>query len=141
VILIDTNVFSELMCPEPDPAVVAWLDAQPEATLWTTTINAFEMRFGVARMPHGRRRDALEQAIHDLLRIDFAQRVLDFDASAARHAASFAAEMEAKGRTVDVRDLFLAGIAASRGAKIATPDSNRFPSSVQVISPWDHEFR
>ncbi len=136
MIIVDTNVLSELMRTKPDAMVLDWFDRQPAATLWTTTITAFELRYGVARLSGGDRRAALQRAIDAMLEVDLRNRVLPFDAAAAERAATFAASMEMSGRTIDARDLFIAGIVASRGATLATRNVKHFVGLVQLTSPW-----
>src|SRR6266542_4231105 len=108
MIILDTNVLSALMRKAP---VVAWLDRQPAESVWITSITLFEARLGLALLPAGRRRQALETAFVQLLEEDLQNRVLDFDSAAASEAASLAAERQKAGRPVDVRDTQIAGIA------------------------------
>ncbi|MGB8630708.1 MAG: PIN domain-containing protein, partial [Xanthobacteraceae bacterium] len=91
MIILDTNVLSALMHLGPDPAVVAWLDQQPAESIWITSITLFETRFGLALLPSGRRRQALESAFDRLVNEDLENRVLDFDSAAATAAALLAA--------------------------------------------------
>jgi hypothetical protein len=137
VIILDTNVLSALMRTRPDQAVVNWLDRQPSESVWTTSITVFEARFGLALLPSGKRRHALESAFERLLEEDLEQRVLAFDATAATEAATLAAGRRQAGRTVDLRDTQIAGIALARHATIATRNLKHFDDlSVPVVSPW-----
>ena len=104
MIILDTNVLSALMRKAPEAPVVAWLDRQPAESVWITSITLFEARLGLALLPAGRRRQALETAFVQLLEEDLQNRVLDFDSAAASEAASLAAERQKAGRPVDVRD-------------------------------------
>jgi toxin FitB len=104
VIILDTNVLSALMRAGPDPAVVAWLDRQPAESVWITSITLFETRFGLALLPSGRRRRALEAAFGRLLNEDLENRVLDFDSGAANAAALLAAARQKMGQPIDMRD-------------------------------------
>ena len=104
----------------PDPTVIEWLDQQPAESVWITSITLFEARLGLALLPNGRRRQALELAFEQLLAKDLEERVLDFDRSAAEAAAGLAAERQRKGRTVDMRDTQIAGIVIARRATLAT---------------------
>ena len=106
-----TNVLSALMHDPPDIAVVAWIDQQNAEDIWTSTVTVFEVRFGLARMAVGHKRAALEAAFDGLLREDLAGRIALFDRAAAEAAGQLAARREAMGRTVDVRDTLIAGIA------------------------------
>ena len=137
MIILDTNVLSALMRTGPDAPVVTWLDRQPAESVWITSITVFEARFGLALLPQGRRRRALEAAFARLLEDDLENRVLDFDAAAATSAASLAADRQRAGRLVDVRDTQIAGIALSRHATLATRNVRHFTDlNVPVVDPW-----
>jgi predicted nucleic acid-binding protein len=137
LIILDTNVLSALMQRHPEEAVVVWLDGQPAESIWITSITLFEVRLGVALLPKGKRQKELEAALDALLEADLEGRVLDFDSPAAVQAASLAAARQRAGRTVDVRDTQIAGIALSRRAAIATRNVRDFRGlSVPVIDPW-----
>lgn len=138
MIILDTNVLSALMRTVPDATVVAWLDRQPADSVWLSSVTVFEARFGIALLPPGRRRSALERAFESVLTEDLASRVLDFDSSAASAAAALAAERQAAGRVIDLRDTLIAGIALARRSTIATRNRKHFEGlDVPVISPWD----
>lgn len=137
MIVLDTNVLSALMRREPEALVVAWLDRQPADSIWITSITLFEARFGLALLPRGRRRQALESAFDRLLADDLENRVLDFDSAAAAAAASLAAERKKAGRPVDMRDTQIAGIALARRATLATRNVRHFADlQVPVTDPW-----
>ncbi|NMG00390.1 type II toxin-antitoxin system VapC family toxin [Aromatoleum toluolicum] len=140
MILIDTNVLSALMQQQPDERVVAWLDEQPAESVWISSVTLFEARYGLALLAPGRRRAALQERFDLLVREDLENRVLLFDASAAAYAAELAAERRNAGRPVDMRDTFIAGIALSRRATLATRNTRHFDDlSVPVVNPWgDH---
>jgi toxin FitB len=136
VIVLDTNVLSELMEPE-DSRVVAWLDEQPAESIWTTAVTVFEIRFGLALLPSGRRRRQLEDAFSRVLDEDFQGRILAFDHEAAQEAASRAAQRRAIGKPLDFRDIEIAGIVASRRAKLATRNVRHFQDlGIELIDPW-----
>ena len=138
MIILDTNVLSALMRKDPDDAVVGWLDRQPAESIWITTITLFESRFGLALLPAGRRRRSLEAAFDRLLVEDLENRVLDFDSAAANQAAALAAERQAAGRPIDMRDTQIAGIAVARRAIIATRNVRHFEGlRVRVVDPWN----
>lgn len=138
MIILDTNVLSALMRKVPDAAVVDWLDRQPADSVWLSSVTVFEARFGLALLPKGRRRSALEQGFEAVLTDDLANRVLDFDSAAAAEAAQLAAERQKAGRPVDLRDTLIAGIALARRASIATRNTKHFEGlDVPVINPWD----
>jgi len=137
VILLDTSVVSALMQREPDGLVVAWLDRQPADAVWTTTVTVFEVRFGIALLEDGARRERLEAAFDAALTLDLGGRVLPFDAPAASAAASLAAARRVSGHQVDVRDTFIAGIARARRAAIATRNTRHFEDcGLTLIDPW-----
>ena len=140
MIILDTNVLAALMQQQPDPQVVAWLDDQPADTIWLNSITVFEARYGLALLPAGRRKDLLEQRFEELLQDDLQNRVLLFDINAAAHAAQLAADRKMRGRPVDMRDTFIAGIALARRATLATQNVGHFDDlSVPVVNPWaDH---
>ena len=119
----------------PDPAVVAWLDRQPAESVWITSITLFETRFGLALLPSGRRRQALESAFDQLLNEDLENRVLDFDSAAANAAALLARQK--MGQPVDMRDTQIAGIAVARHATLATRNVRHFADlKISIINPW-----
>jgi toxin FitB len=137
VIFLDTNVLSALMRTIPDAAVLHWLDRQPAASVWITSITLFETRFGLALLPAGRRRQVLEAAFDDLLREDLENRILDFDSAAATAAASLAAARQKSGRPVDMRDTQIAGIVLARRATLATRNIRHFVDlKISIIDPW-----
>jgi predicted nucleic acid-binding protein len=137
MIVLDTNVLSALMHSAPDRAVVDWLDRQPADSVWVTSITVFEARFGLAILPDGRRRRALERAFARVLEGDLANRVLDFDRPAAAAASALAAARRRAGRVADLRDTLIAGIAQARRATIATRNVGHFEGlDVPIVNPW-----
>jgi predicted nucleic acid-binding protein len=137
VIVLDTNVISVFMKPEADAQVASWLDTQPRESLWTTTITVFEIRLGLEILALGRRRQSLEDAFTRALEEAFAGRVLPFDESAAQSAGRIGAARRKVGRTVEVRDLQIAGIAVARKAKLATRNIRHFEGlGLELINPW-----
>lgn len=137
MILLDTNVLSAMMRRETDPVVVAWLDAQPPESIWTTAITVFEIRFGIEILATGRKRKALEEAFASALDEDFDGRVLAFDQAAADAAAAIAARQREAGRPVEIRDVQIAGIAAARKATLATRNTRHFDGTgIALVDPW-----
>src|SRR5664280_357338 len=137
MIILDTNVLSALMRMVPEAPVVAWLDRQPAESIWITGITVFEVRLGLALLPSGRRRQALEAAFAGLLKEDLENRVLDFDGAAATEAASLAAARQKNGRQVDMRDTQIAGIALARRATLATRNIQHFTDlKILLVDPW-----
>lgn len=138
MIMLDTNVLSALMQQRPDPQVVAWLDDQAADAIWLSSITLFEARYGLALLAPGQRKNTLQERFDQLLQDDLQNRVLLFDASAATHAAQLAADRKARGRPVDMRDTFIAGIALARRATLATRNVKHFDDlSVPVLNPWE----
>ena len=122
---------------EADPAVVAWLDSQPSESVWTTAVTVFEIRFGLELLAPGRRKRQLEDAFSRALDEDFQGRILAFDAEAAEEAASRAAERRAVGKTVDFRDIEIAGIVSARRATLATRNVRHFMDlGIELVDPW-----
>ena len=137
MIILDTNVLSALMRTAPEATVVAWLDRQPAESVWITSITLFEARLGLGLQPSGRRRQTLEAAFARLLLEDLENRVLDFDSAAAIEAASLAAERQKNGRSVDMRDTQIAGIAVARRATLATQNIRHFADlKISIVNPW-----
>jgi predicted nucleic acid-binding protein len=137
VILLDTNVISALMRRDPDPMVVAWLDLLPPESVWTTSITVFEVRLGLELLAEGKRRRILEEAFARALEEDFENRVLPFDQTAAQAAGRLAAEHRRAGRTVEIRDVQIAGIAAARKATLATRNLRHFEGlGLALVNPW-----
>jgi toxin FitB len=114
VIIVDTNVISELMRPEPNPKVLAWVAAQPRAQLYTTYINQIEVLYGIAVLPEGRRRDALRTAAEGMFAEDFAGRLLPFGASAAARYAEIMLSRHRVGKPIEGFDALIAAHSACR---------------------------
>ena len=137
MIVLDTNVISALMRREPDPAVVAWLDGLPPESVWTTSITVFELRLGLEILAAGRRRRQLEMAFVKALEEGFEGRVLPFDQAAGEAAGRIAAERRRAGRTVEIRDVQIAGICNVRKATLATGNTRHFEGcGLVLVNPW-----
>lgn len=140
MILLDTNILSALMQRKTDPAVVAWLDAQPPESIWTTSITVFEVWFGLALLPESRRRRRLQGALARTLQEDFEGRVLPFDSAAAQASAVIAARQRLAGRPVEIRDVQIAGIVAAHKATLATRNTRYFEGlGIPIVDPWETE--
>jgi len=111
---------------DPEPAVVAWLDERPAESIWTTSITVFEVRTGLELLKPGRRRGQLERAFDKLLSDELEGRVQPFDRPAAVAAGTIAADRRAPGRTLEIRDVQIAGIATARKAILATRNTRHF---------------
>jgi len=137
MIILDTNVISEVLLPSPSPLVSDWMDAVPAFDLATTTINIAEIRYGVARLPFGRRRARLENQFNSLVARAFGPRIFAFDALAADTYGELVAARERNGRPLGGPDGFIAAIAASRGLGIATRDVRGFEGcGIELVNPW-----
>ena len=136
MIVLDTNVVSEAMKPEPHPAVRDWLNEQAAQTLYLSSVTLAELLFGIAALAQGRRKDRLTLALDGLLGL-FKDRVLPFDTDAARHYADLAVTARSAGRGFPTPDGYIAAIAASRGFIVASRDTAPYEAAqVTVINPW-----
>jgi len=137
MIILDTNVISALMLPQPDASVLKWLDNQPESSIWTTSITLMELRAGVETLPAGQRREQLAQELEVVLRKEIGGRYVSFDIAAAEQAATLMGQRKPKGRPGEIRDTMIAGIALASHATLATRNTDHFADlSVPVIDPW-----
>jgi predicted nucleic acid-binding protein len=137
VIILDTNVLSELLKASPSPAVKSWVAGHASASLFTTTITEAEMLLGVALLGRGKRRQMLEESMAGMFETDFAGRLLPFDSSAARSFARLVARRRAMGRPIAQLDAQIAGITHSRGAKLATRNLSDFEGcEIELVNPW-----
>jgi predicted nucleic acid-binding protein len=140
MIIIDTNVISELLRPTPEPAVEAWLGAQDGLSIYLTAISESELRYGVAIMANGKRRDGLSNAIDRILRDDMAGRILPFDSAAARAYADIAASRRSAGKPIAQADCQIAAIALAHGAPVATRNTPDLKGcGIDLINPWTAE--
>ena len=136
-VVLDTNVISELMRSEPHPAVLAWVAAQPRATLYTTGISQAEILFGIAVLTKGRRRTALAAAAEAMFAEDLADRILPFDSAAAAHYATIVVARREMGRPIEAFDALIAATALAAGADVATRDTAGFDGcGLTLIDPW-----
>ncbi len=137
MIILDTNVVSELMKSAPEIAVAKWVATQPAASLFTTTITQAEILHGVKLLPRGRRRDAIAAAADAMFEEDFAQRILPFNSQAAQAYAEIAATRRRSGRPIAQFDAQIAAIAASTAARMATRNVLDFEGcGIEVVDPW-----
>lgn len=137
MIILDTNVLSEMLAPAPSPVVEHWLAAQSPASVFTTTITKAEILYGIGILPEGKRKQVLTAAIGAIFLEDFAGRILPFDEAASDHHARLAAHRRHIGRPISQFDAQIAAIAASRGAELATRNVPDFEETgVKIVNPW-----
>ena len=140
MVVLDTNVVSELMRPAPNPLIASWVAEQATSSLHLTAVTEAELRFGLSIMPSGKRRDGFAAGLERMLRTGFANRVLPFDSDAARAYAEIAAARRASGRPVSQSDCQIAAIVRSRGMTVATRNVGDFTDTgIDVIDPWEGE--
>jgi predicted nucleic acid-binding protein len=136
VIVLDTNVVSELARPTPDATVVSWVDAQVELAIAATALA--ELRFGVARLPEGRRKTALEAAIDQFVADDLGGMVLPFDAACAGAYGLIVAGRERTGRPIGIADAQIAATCMVHEAALATRNLRDFHAAgIELVDPWD----
>ncbi len=139
MIVLDTNVVSELMRDSPQQTVLAWFGVQPAGSLFVTTVTEAEILAGIALLPYGRRRRGLSEAAARVFTTLFAGRILVFDSDAANIYAEIFAQRHAAGRPISQADCQIAAIARSREAAIATRNVTDFERvGVELIDPWAH---
>lgn len=137
MIVLDTNVISALMQSTPERRVITWLNKQPSESVWTTSVNLFEILYGLNTMTKGKRREALQAAFEQALGEDLDGRILDFDAPAAREAALLSAKLRTAGKPVEIRDVQIAGIVLARRGALATRNTRHFVGTgVAIVNPW-----
>ena len=137
MIILDTNVLSALMLPQPEVAVLRWLDHQPETSIWTTSITLMELRYGLESLPIGHRRERMMRGLESVLRNEIEGRYVPFDVSAAEQAAKLMAPRKLTGRPGEIRDTMIAGIVLAARATLATRNTSHFADlSVPVVNPW-----
>ena len=137
MIVLDTNVVSELMREDSAPQVREWFFAQSSSDVYLSAVTEAELRYGIAIMPAGRRRDTLATALEGLVESDLEGRVLSFDTTAAKAYATIGAERRAAGRPIGHADCQIAAIARSLNASVATRDRGGFEGTgVELINPW-----
>lgn len=141
MIILDTNVVSELQKKEPDERVIAWLDAQEPTNLFLTAISVEELLLGVHLLPPGKRMQQLSTAVEAILQVDFKGRILPYDATAAMYYGMRISDARKQGYTIGHADGQIAAIAiANKHAPVATRDRKPFDAlRVDVINPWDYD--
>ena len=134
--LLDTNVMSERMKAQPSPAVIGWLDAN-KAELYLPSVALDELRYGVLRLPEGRRKEGFARAV-EALASSYADKIVPFDAKAAWKSAEFRWQAHSSGLSPSVQDMMIAGIAAANGAVLATRNVKDFAFlGIEVVTPFE----
>jgi predicted nucleic acid-binding protein len=137
MIVLDTNVISELMRSTPHPAVIAWVAGQSRHAIYTTSITKAEILFGIGLLPMGRRQVALATVAEGVFGEEFSGRILPFDGAAAGHYAEIVVSRRRAGLPIEALDAQIAAVARACGAAIATRDTADFEGcGVAVIDPW-----
>ena len=137
MILLDTNVVSELMKLAPEPAVMVWINTLPGSTVFISAVTQAEILYGVALVPEGKRREGPAQAARIAFETYFRGRILPFDFEAAEAFAALAAGRRQAGRPISQADAQIAAIARSRGAALATRNVADFEGcGVEIVNPW-----
>ena len=137
MILLDTNVVSEPLKTSCDKNVLSWLDEQVIETLYLSTISLAELRFGIAALPEGKRRDTLFSSLEQQVLPLFAGRILPFDEQASQAYATLRANARTAGRAIATADGYIAAIAVTHGLAVATRDTSPFEAvGLKVINPW-----
>ena len=137
MIVLDTNVISELARRAPDSGVLSWLDSLDVSEVGTTAVTAAELQYGVTRLPDGHRKRELAVVIRGILTEDFHGRVFPFDERASVRYADVVADRERNGRPIGVADAQIAAICRDLGALLATRNTADFEETgVEFINPW-----
>ena len=137
MIVLDTNVISEPLRPAPENRITEWIDAQALETLYLSAITVAEVRFGLASLPTGKRRDRLQASLEKQILPLFAGRILPFDMSASQAYSELMAKARATGMAIGTADGYIAATAAANGMMVATRDISPFKAAgLDVINPW-----
>ncbi|MDE1478238.1 type II toxin-antitoxin system VapC family toxin [Xenorhabdus bovienii] len=138
MIVLDTNVISETLRQFSEPCVIEWLDSQPIETLYLSTITLAELRFGMASLPPGKRRDNLQKSLESRVLPLFAGRLLPFDMLASQSYGELMAKARTLGLAISKADGYIAATAIANGMMVATRDVSPFKAAdVDVINPWE----
>ncbi|MFA9462406.1 type II toxin-antitoxin system VapC family toxin [Thiohalorhabdus methylotrophus] len=137
MIVLDTNVVSELMRPAPNTKVVAWVDGWPAGELAVTALTVAEVLYGIERLDDGQRKEMLQALARTMFEEEFGDRVLSFGAEEAEVYAGLVTRRQAQGRPISMADAQIAAITICRGAKLATRNVEDFAGlSLEVVNPW-----
>ena len=137
MIVLDTNVISELMRRQTDERVLNWVDAQDQDDLFATAVAVGEILYGIARLPEGKRKSDLRAAANETFDVDFTDRILAFDKAAAEHYGHVVSQRERRGRPISMADALIAPICLSYSASLATRNIADFEGvGLELIDPW-----
>lgn len=137
MIILDTNVLSEIMRVKPSSTIVEWLAEQNPAELFVTAISEAEIYYGIQLLPPGKRREAVRSAAEAIFADDFAHRILPFDSGAARAFSRIAAGRRSAGRPISQSDAQIAAIVQVRDATLATRNTTDFENcDIRILDPW-----
>ena len=140
MILIDTNVVSELMRATPEASVVQWMNRQPPTFVHLSSVSMAEITYGIRILPEGRRRYDLQHRFERFVTTAFSERLLDFDRAAALDYGEIMASRRQTGRPMNVVDGQIAAVARARGCALATRNITDFEDcGLELINPWDHQ--
>lgn len=141
MILLDTNVISEIMRPTPEPRVVIWLNLHPRSEYWLSAITVAEIGLGIALLPEGKRKKTFAEMAANMFKQDFFGRCLPFDQEAANYYAHIVATARKAGRAITVEDAEIAAIALKHDCLLATRNTRDFVSidGLRLLNPWDPE--
>ena len=140
MIVLDTNVVSELARPNPHPSVIAWINGVPRALLTTTTVTVGEIAVGIARLPEGRRKQKVAIAMGRMLGEELSGRAEPYDLDAAREYGRLVADRLRSGQPISVSDAQIAAICRACGATLATRNVADFEDTgIQLVNPWSHQ--
>ena len=139
MILLDTNVLSELMRPEPNEGVIQWIDSVPDEDVWVSAVTVAEIRLGLALLPNGRHKQNLTKIAEEMLKEEFSEKCLPFDFQAAGEYASIVSTRNRKGRPIAVEDAQIASIAITANLVLATRNTKDFLDieRLDLINPWE----
>ncbi len=137
MILLDTNVVSGLMQKTRHEGLIEWVNAVYEP-MWITSVTLFELRYGIALLPSGKKKAALVEELNAILKECFEDCILGFDVESAQIAARIHAERKKKGQNVEMRDAMIAGIALAHRATLATRNVKDFrDTGIKLVNPWE----
>jgi len=138
MILLDTNVLSELMRPAPEQSVLAWVNGFAEIDVWISSITLSEIQLGIVMLPDGRRKTMLREIAEEMIHQDFNHRCLPFDCEASQAYARIVSERKRIGRPITVEDAQIASIAITGGLTLATRNTKDFSNidGLNLVNPW-----